>query len=183
LNKLLSSLISLSTEGTTGFLGETGVFFGDTTVGITDGCSTTATDRVLVSGIITRLPQVVDTSSKILSFCKGITRASNAKIPHETKVEVKTSGSCSGYIYASGEKIHPEAKLEVKTSILPVEAKTQEAKLSHEEIVHVKTTHVATFQDTRIGRFTVSPESKPSWTGICLIFVKSASAPLGLIPR
>ena len=180
--------MSLLIEGTVGFLGGTGVFFGGTTVGMTGFCSTTTKSVVPVSGTITRLPQVMRGSSNILSFCEGITRASSAKSPPESKVDVKTSTSCSGNIYASDEKIHPDAKAEVKTNILPVEAKTQEVTFSHEAIVHVAivhviTVHVTIFQDTTIGCFTTSPESKPICTGICLIFVKSLSAPLGLIPR
>ena len=158
-------------------------FFGGTTTGTIGFCSTCIGSRAPVSGTITRLPQVIRGSSNILSFCEGITRASSAKSPPDSKVDVKTSASCSGNTYASDAKIHPEAKAEVKTSILPVEAKTQEITFPHEETVHVKTVHVATFQDTAIGCFTDSSESKPICTGIFLIFVKSASAPLGLIPR
>lgn len=85
---------------------------------------------------------------------------------------------CAGITRDSRAKIQPEPSVDEKTSALPVNTLPVEI-LEPVKIIQDK--FVA--PEEMAGEETRSPESNHRRTGICLIFVKSLSAPLGLIPR
>ena len=141
-----------------------------------------------VGDMIVKLHHVAIGSDMGVVFCWGITRASNAKSQPEAKLEVntlallvsETRGTFGVKTNASMGNIQPETKREVNTWTFPVEGVILEINLP----VLIKFSDDRIFFPVEIEEVRRSSlEINHKRTGIFLIFVKSLSAPIGLILR